>query len=123
MKEPNQQDYNEIEVQQTEEDKDPEPEKQEKLEDTESDTLASHTEYLLWHFIAPALLSRWGKVVISILSLVLCSFAAYAWTQVKVDFSLDSYLLDEEALIYDYRSLQKKYYGDAGGISVSLYTL
>ena len=43
-------------------------------------TKASHTEYILWHYIAPALLSPRGKAFVLLVFGVWSFFSAYAWT-------------------------------------------
>ena len=80
------------------------------------------TERMLWNYVAPALLSPWGKAIVLVAFFVWSSFSAYAWTKIKVDFSRDTYLLDGDDMIFDYRAISKKYFGEKG-LWIGLYTM
>ena len=42
------------------------------------------------------------------------SFSAYAWTEVSVDFNMDTYLLDAGDIIAGYREVSKQYFAQKG---------
>ena len=72
------------------------------------------TEIFMARYFAPAVISPVGKLLVGGVFLVWTCIATYGWTKVKVDFSFDTYLVDQDRLIFKYRDTKKAYYGDIG---------
>ena len=72
-------------------------------------------------YIGPAILSKPGKIFIIVVFLTLTGLTSYACSQVRVDFSMEDYLMDKESLLFKYHKAKRSLYSDFGEV-ISYYT-
>ena len=60
-------------------------------------TVASNTEIFLLKKFAPELLSKAGKVSVLFIFMIMTGFALYGWFRLKIDFTFEYFVTDEDA--------------------------